>query len=108
MRYFILFVFSGFLLIGFNANAEQEGKEIFDSLHCAMCHKPDTGTLIPSLKEISAIYKGKEGQLLNYFKGEVESIINPAKRETMKRYIEKTKELKAEDRKTLADFILSH
>ena len=107
MRYLILFVLSGFLLIGLNANAEQEGKEVFDSLHCAVCHKPDTGTT-PSLKEMSAAYRGKEGQLLDYFRGEVESIINPAKKETMKRYIEKTKELKEEDRKTLADFILSH
>jgi len=108
MRYLILFVLSGFLLIGLNANAEQEGKEVFDSLHCAMCHKPDTGTSSPSLKEMSAVYTGKESQLLGYFKGEVESIMTPAKKETMKRYIEKTKELKAEDQKRLADFILSH
>ena len=105
MRYFTQIVLAGFLLIGCSATAE-EGKEMFDSLNCGMCHKPDSGKTTPSLNEIADSYKGKEGQLLDYLKGEAEPVVNPGKKEIMKRYIEKTKSLKEEKRKALADFIL--
>jgi cytochrome c len=101
-----LVVWGAFLLIGFNAKAD-EGKEIFDSLRCGLCHKLDTGKTTPSLNEIASSYKGKEGQLLIYLKGEAGPIVNPGKKETMKLQIEKTKELKEEERKALADFILN-
>ncbi len=107
MRYLCLAILAGFLLVGLNVRAE-EGKEIFDSLRCGSCHKIDTGKANPSLKEITRSYKGMENRLLSYLNGEVESIVNPEKGERMKRYIEKTKGLKAQERKTLADFILSH
>ena len=107
MRFFILFVLTGLLLVGFNVNAE-DGIAVFESLHCGTCHKIDTGKVNPSLKEITQAYKGKENQLQSYLKGEAESIVNPEKGGMMKRYIEKTKVLKDEERKALADFILSH
>ena len=107
MKYIDLIVLSGCLLIAFNVNAE-EGKEIFESLYCGGCHKPDTGEVTPSLKEITECYKDKEGQLLNYLQGEAEPLVNPGKKDSMKRYIEKTKQPNGEEIKALADFILSH
>ncbi len=38
-------------------------------------------------------YQGKEGQLVEYLKGESEAIVKPEKANLMKRHIEKTKKL---------------
>ena len=92
---------------GLSATAE-EGKDVFESLHCATCHKVDTGKVNPSLESIAQAYKGKENQLLSYLKGEAESIVNPGKGDMMKRQIEKTKALKETEIKALFDFIMSY
>ena len=41
-----------------------------------------------------------------YFKGESDPIVNPAKSNTMKRYIEKIEALPDADRNLLTDYIL--
>ena len=107
MKYLIAIVVAALFLISLNVYAE-DGQATFDSLRCGICHKPDTGKTMPSLKDIAAAYKGKEDQLLDYFKGDSESIVNPQKKGTMKVFIEKTKMLEDDQRKGLADFILSH
>ena len=107
MKYLLAIAVAAFLLTGLNVYAE-DGEATFNSLRCNICHKPDTGKTFPSLKDIAAAYKGKEDQLLNYFKGESEPIVNPQKRGSMKAFIEKTKKLEEDQRKGLADFILSH
>ena len=107
MRYLCLLIAVGFLLFGFEVKAE-EGKDIFESLRCANCHKVDRGKFNPSLKEIARAYKGKESRLQSYLKSEAEPIVKPEKADMMKRHIEKTKALKDEERKALSDFILSH
>ena len=107
MRYFYLFILTGCLLIGVNVRAE-EGKEIFDSLRCGICHKVDRGKTVPSLREVARFYNGKEDRLSSYLKGEAEPLINPEKAKLMKTNIKKTKALKDEERKSLIDFILSH
>ena len=43
------------------------------------------------MEDIAQAYEGKETQLISYLKGETESIVNPAKGEAMKRYVQKTK-----------------
>ena len=53
-------------------------------------------------------YQGKGDQLVSYLKGEAEPLIEWGKAGLMKRAIEKTKALSDVDRKTLADFIISH
>ena len=107
MKYYMLIVVAGLFLISMNAYAE-DGQATFDSLRCGICHKPDTGKTMPSLKDIAAAYKGKENQLLSYFKGDSEPIVSPQKKGTMKAFNEKTKKLEDDQRKALADFILSH
>ncbi|MFH1293720.1 MAG: c-type cytochrome [Pseudomonadota bacterium] len=107
MKYFGLVFLTGFLLVGFNVSA-QDGKAVFETLRCGGCHRADKGSANPPLKEIARMYKGKESQLLNYLNGEADSIVNPEKGDRMKRYIEKTKALKDEERKALSEYILSH
>ena len=107
MKYFLAIAVAAFFLTGLNVYAE-DGEGTFKSLHCNICHKPDTGKTFPSLKDIAAAYKGREDQLLKYFKGESESVVNPQKMGSMKSFIEKTKKLEDDQRQGLADFILSH
>ena len=107
MKHYIHVVVAMILMASVNVYAEEE-QETFNSLRCGMCHKTDSGSTMPSLKDIAAAYKGKEDQLLSYFKGEAEPLVNPEKSGAMKTFIEKTKQLEDEERKALADFILGH
>jgi cytochrome c551/c552 len=107
MRCVGIVILAVFVLFGFRVQA-MDGQGVFDFLHCGNCHKVATGKTNPSLKEIARSYKGKEDQLANYLRGESESIVNPAKGDMMKRYIEKTKTLTEDERKALADFILGN
>jgi cytochrome c551/c552 len=101
------FVLVGIVLVAVSVGAE-EGAAIFDTQHCGVCHKPDSSTANPSLKEIALAYHGKEDQLISYLKGEAKPIVNMGKANMMKRALEKTKALSDADRKTLADFIMGH
>lgn len=107
MKFCMLIAVVGILLISAGAYAE-DGQTTFNSLRCGMCHKPDTGTTMPSLKDIAAAYEGNEDQLLSYLKGESESVVNPGKKGMMTGALLKTKKLEDDQRKALADFILSH
>lgn len=107
MKYSVLIIAIIMLFIGSEAKAGNGGA-IFESLHCGMCHRVDTGNTIPSLQQITQAYKGKEGRLVTFLQGGAEAIVNPKSAEMMKGYIEKTKALTEPERKALADFILSH
>ena len=109
MKKLLLFFFVAGFLFSSAAISADEGETIFKSNGCRACHKPDTSPAgRPSLKEISEAYKGNDKQLHEYFKGESEPIITPAKASAMKRYIEKTKALSDADRKLLVDYLLKH
>jgi len=90
-------------------SANEQGEEIFKSKGCIFCHKMgrSSGT-IPSLPELAKAYKGKKEQLIRYFKGEADPIVNPERAGTMKRQIEKTKAMSDPERTALVDFMLSH
>ena len=89
--------------------ASETGEVIFKSQGCASCHRPESSSKVnPSLSDIAAAYSGQEEQLIRYLKGEAESIVKPEKASMMKRYIKKTQALADEDRRALADFIMSH
>ena len=92
-----------------NTARADEGETIFKSQGCMSCHKKEsTSKVNPSLTDIATAYQGKEEQLIKYLKGDSEAIVRPEKANLMKRHIEKTKMLSEEDRKALADYILSH
>ena len=104
-------VFFIFLCLLFTAafSAENQGEEIFKSKGCIFCHKQKmTSGTIPSLFELAKAYKGKNEQLIRYFKGEADPIIKPERSVVMKRQLRKTKALSDSERAALVDFILSH
>jgi len=90
-------------------SANEQGEEIFKSKGCIFCHKQgkSSGT-IPSLPDLAKAYKGKKEQLIRYFKGEAQPIVNPQRAGTMKRQIMKTKAMSDSERTALVDFMLSH
>jgi len=104
----ILVIFLGLFFVS-ALSANEQGEEIFKSKGCIFCHKlgGSSGT-IPSLSELAKAYKGKKEQLIRYFKGEADSIVDPERAGTMKRQIEKTKAMSDSERTALADFMLSH
>jgi cytochrome c551/c552 len=90
-------------------SANEQGEEIFKSKGCIFCHKlGDASGTIPSLSELAKAYKGKKEQLIRYFKGEADPIVDPERAGTMKRQIEKTKAMSDSERTALTDFMLSH
>ena len=105
MKNAILVIVSSLVLLSAGL-AGAQGDAVFQAQRCGVCHKPDTGKTTPSLKEIAQAYMGKEGQLVQYIKGEAGPIIRAEKSSTMNRYIEKTRLLTDEERKALAGFIL--
>ena len=90
-------------------SANEQGEEIFKSKGCIFCHKlgSSSGT-IPSLPELAKAYKGKKEQLIRYFMGEADPIVDPERAGTMKRQLEKTKAMSDSERTALTDFMLSH
>ena len=89
--------------------ASESGETIFKSQGCTSCHRVESSSKVnPSLTDIARAYNGKADQLIQYLKGESESIVKPEKSSMMKRYIQKTRGLSDGDRKALADFIMSH
>jgi cytochrome c len=88
--------------------AGDHGEAVFEAQRCGVCHKPDTGKMNLSLREIAEAYQGKEEQLIKYLKGEAEPMIRPEKADMMKRSVEKTKGLTDEERRALAVFMLGY
>ena len=101
----IIIALFGLMVYGLSATAD-EGKDIFESLHCGICHKLDNGQVTPSLEAIAQAYKGNENQLISFLKGEAEPIVNPSKGAFMKKQIEKTKTLRETELKALANFFM--
>lgn len=86
-----------------------DGEAIFKSQGCTSCHRPDKSTKVnPSLAEIAQSYQDKTDQLVRYLNGDADAIVKPEKAAMMKRYVERTKNLTDSERKSLADYIMSH
>ncbi|WP_338151265.1 c-type cytochrome [Persephonella sp. IF05-L8] len=88
--------------------AQVDGQKLFNEKGCAGCHQASVESVGPSLKKIAEAYKGKEEELVKFLKGEAKPIVDPAKFGVMQGQISITKALSDEERKALADFILSH
>ena len=85
------------------------GKEVFLANKCDTCHYPDTVSLGPTLEKISSTYKGKKARLIRFLSGKEKPIVFPEKFESvMEAYLGNTKLLTPEQRKDLADVIMSH
>ena len=108
MKKLIWAVVIGVILAAVSAAAE-DGGSIFKANGCISCHRPTSSSKVnPSLTDIAQAYKGKEDQLLSYLKGESNPIVRPEKAHIMKKHVKQTKALSDQDRKALADFLLSY
>lgn len=87
---------------------EDLGNEIFHGKGaCVACHKPDVKLVGPSLHDIAKIYKDKNGDMVSFFKGEGEAIVDPTQYAVMKPNLELTKTFSDEELKALEAYVYS-
>jgi cytochrome c len=88
---------------------ESLGATIFEGKgNCVACHQVDQKVIGPSLKEIAKIYKGKNGNMVGFLKGEDEAIVDPEQYEVMKPNLEITKTFTDEELKAVEAYIYSN
>ena len=88
---------------------EALGKEIFEGKgNCVACHQVDQKVIGPSIKEIAKIYKDKNGNMVNFLKGESEAIVDPAQFPVMQANLEITKTFTDEELKAVEAYMNSH
>lgn len=108
MKKIAILVILGWMMMGGSAFSS-DGEDVFKAEGCMRCHKADGNSKIyPSLPEIAAAYNGKAEQLLQYLNGENEAVVRPDTANLMKPHLEKTKKLNVVERKSVADFIMTH
>jgi len=87
---------------------EDLGAAIFDGKGvCYTCHKPETKTVGPSIKDIAKIYKEKGGSIVDFLQEKSEPIVDPSQYATMKTNFAITKNLPKEELKALEAYMLS-
>lgn len=87
---------------------EELGKEIFEGKGiCYTCHKEETKTVGPSIKDIAKIYREKKGNIVAFLQEKSEPIVDPSQYATMKTNFAVTKNLTEEELKALEAYILS-
>jgi len=88
---------------------EALGKEIFEGKgNCVACHQADQKVIGPSLQEIAKIYKDKNGNIVNFLKGESEAIVDPEQFPVMQANLAITKTFTDEELKAVEAYINSH
>lgn len=87
---------------------ESLGQEIFDGKGmCYSCHLENKKVVGPSITEIAAIYKAKNGNIVQFLKEKADPIVNPSQYETMKTNFAITKNLPEEELKALEAYMMS-
>lgn len=95
-------------LLSTYASAENtNGKAIFDSKKCGLCHKKDVDTIGPALKTISKAYASKAKELMSYLQSNSSPIIEPKRAAVMNPQLAKIKTLSEKDIKDLTIYIIS-
>ncbi|REG92253.1 c-type cytochrome [Flavobacterium aquicola] len=88
---------------------EALGKEIFEGKgNCVACHQVDQKVIGPSIKEIAKIYKDKNGNMVNFLKGESEAIVDPAQFPVMQANLAITKTFTEDELKAVEAYINSN
>ena len=106
-RYFLIASILVFVLSGFYVNRVPAagGEDIFTSLKCGMCHKPDKKAAAVPLADIAKAYPNAE-KLAGFFKGESKPVIESDKPGMMLNQMPKLKGLPEKDQEALAQYIL--
>lgn len=90
------------------AKPEDLGKEIFEGKGvCYTCHKPETKTVGPAIKDIAKIYTAKGGSIVAFLQEKSDPIVDPSQYATMKTNFAITKNLPEEELKALEAYMLS-
>jgi cytochrome c len=85
------------------------GKVIFEEkANCIACHQIDKKVIGPSIQEIAKIYKTKNGNMVNFLKGEGEAIVDPSQFAVMQANLEITKTFTEEELKAVEAYIYSN
>ncbi len=84
-----------------------DGRRLFSSKGCTVCHKEKLDTVGPSLAKISTKYNGDKDRLIKFLRGKHPAIVDPARYTMMKPQISITKQMSEAELSALADYILS-
>ena len=88
---------------------EALGKEIFEGKgNCVACHQVDQKVIGPSIQEIAKIYKDKNGNMVDFLKGESEAIVDPSQFAVMQANLEITKTFTDEELKAVEAYMNSN
>ena len=104
---FALVLAFGLAGVSFEPVSAADGQDLFKNMGCVACHKPDRKTVGSALKDIAQAYKGDEGTLVKFFKGESTPLVVPQLPPTMAGQMDKIKKLSEEDQTALAKYIVS-
>lgn len=106
---FVLMV-SVALLFAFYAGGSSsegpDGAEVFKTLRCGGCHAVEGKSVGPSLNEMAGLYGEKPEGLVQFLKGEAESIKTGSTTAMMKVQVKKTKALEEAEQAALAQYIM--
>ncbi len=84
-----------------------DGRKLFSSKGCTVCHKEKLDTVGPALAKISAKYNGDRDSLIKFLRGKHPAIVDPARYTMMKPQIDITKKMSDAEINALVDYILS-
>ena len=101
------FSFLLFLTLNTSAAAEKHpGEAIFNTMKCGTCHGTEAKQRGPSLSTIADTYTDVD-QMLLFFNGKMESIVEPARAKTMRPRLRKIMKLSDTKKKDLASYLMS-
>lgn len=86
--------------------AEEMGQQLFQSLKCTMCHKPDRKGAGPNLQTIAQAYDQQKEQLIQYLIGAADARMNIGKPKLMVGPRAKMQKRAPEEISMLADYLL--
>ena len=85
-----------------------EGKAIVEGKGaCLACHKPNEKVIVPSLADISKIYKEQNASIVSFLKEEGKPIVDPSQYEVMKTNFAVTKAMSDDELKALEAYVMS-
>jgi cytochrome c len=91
------------------ATPEALGAAIFEGKgNCVACHQVDKKVIGPSLQDIAKIYKDKNGNIVNFLKGESDAIVDPEQFPVMQANLAITKTFSDEELKGIEAYINSN
>jgi cytochrome c len=98
--------------VGEQAKAQspaQLGEVIFNGKgNCVTCHQVDKKIIGPSIQEIAAVYKAKDGNIIAFLKEDAEPLVDPSQYEVMRTNFGITKAMSDVELKGLEAYIYSN